>query len=44
MPSLMGYLARLKKARIRREMDWSPLVDGRFIEFVRGRSTAEMGQ
>lgn len=41
---LMGYLARLKKVRIRREMDWSPLVDGRFIEFVRGRSNASLGQ
>jgi capsular polysaccharide biosynthesis protein len=41
---LMGYLARLKKVRIRREMDWSPLVDGRFIDFIRGKSTAETGR
>jgi uncharacterized protein involved in exopolysaccharide biosynthesis len=35
---LMGYLARLKKARIRREMDWSPFLDGRFMEFARSQA------
>jgi uncharacterized protein involved in exopolysaccharide biosynthesis len=32
---LMGYLSRLKKARIQREMDWSPFLDGAFIEYAR---------
>jgi uncharacterized protein involved in exopolysaccharide biosynthesis len=35
---LMGYLARLKSARIRREMDWSPFLDGSFIEFAKAQS------
>lgn len=35
---LMGYLGRLKRARIRREMDWSPFLDGRFAEFARSQS------
>jgi uncharacterized protein involved in exopolysaccharide biosynthesis len=35
---LMGYLARLKKARIRREMDWSPFLDGRFMEFANSQA------
>jgi len=37
---LMGYLARLKRARIRREMDWSPFLDGRFADFARNQATA----
>lgn len=35
---LMGYLGRLKSARIRREMDWSPFLDGSFTEFARTQS------
>jgi uncharacterized protein involved in exopolysaccharide biosynthesis len=36
---LLGYLARLKKARIRREMDWSPFLDGRLADFLKARSS-----
>jgi uncharacterized protein involved in exopolysaccharide biosynthesis len=41
---LLGYLSRLKKARIRREMDWSPFLDGQFMDFVRSRSAPAAGQ
>jgi uncharacterized protein involved in exopolysaccharide biosynthesis len=37
---LMGYLSRLKKARIQREMDWSPFLDGKFMDFARAQSAA----
>jgi uncharacterized protein involved in exopolysaccharide biosynthesis len=35
---LMGYLSRLKKARVQRELDWSPFLDGQFMEFARSQS------
>jgi ABC-type Fe3+ transport system permease subunit len=35
---LMGYLSRLKKARIQRELDWSPFLDGQFMEFARSQA------
>ena len=37
---LMGYLSRLKKARIQREMDWAPFLDGKFMDFARAQSAA----
>jgi len=35
---LMGYLSRLKKARIQRELDWSPFLDGQFMEYARSQA------
>jgi len=35
---LMGYLSRLKKARIQRELDWAPFLDGQFIDYARSQA------